>query len=248
MLPETVKLEKINRLVLKYFIDCFNQSKRVQQYTYNRISPSTVRKFLIGYAPRNGFIEFLNEHKVQEEAVRDLGLVTLDYDDNAYPRHSNRLMIPIIHARRVIGFGGRTLGNEDPKYLNSKTSLLYNKKEVLYGLWLTRRSIVKKGYAILVEGYFDVLTPYDKGLTNVIATCGTTLTPEQARLLHRYTQKVYVMYDGDPPGIKAAKRAREILSKERVFAGIIKLPKEYDPASFIEKYGIKGLKELQIKK
>jgi DNA primase len=248
MIPVTIKLEKINRLALRYFIDCFNESKRAQQYIYNRISKDTARKFLVGYAPRDGFVEYLNKHKVGKEPVKDLGLITLDYEDNAYPRYTNRVMIPIIHAQRVIGFGGRTLGNDEPKYLNSKASLLYNKKEVLYGLWATRVPIVKRGYAILVEGYFDVLTPYDKGLTNVVATCGTALTKEQAALLHRYTEKVYVMYDGDAPGVKAAKRAREILEKENVFAGIIKLPKEHDPASFIEKYGVKGLKGLKIRK
>ena len=244
MFAKTARLEHVNKLALKYFISCLQKSSRAQQYLYDRISPKTAQRYYVGYAPREGLVALLNEHGVKEKDARDLGLVTTDYDGYSYDRFQNRIMLPIIHAGRLLGFGGRTLGNDDPKYLNSKASLLYNKSDVLYGLFQARMHISKTNFALLVEGYFDVLTPVDCGIKQCVASCGTALTKEQARILKRYTSRVFVMYDGDFAGRKATKRAREILKHENIFAGIVRLPKEHDPASYIKENSKQGLLKL----
>jgi len=244
MFAKTARLEQVNKLALKYFITCLQKSPRAQQYLYDRISPETAQRYYVGYAPREGLVALLNEHGVKEKDALDLGLITTDYDEYCYDRFQNRIILPIIHAGRLLGFGGRALGNEDPKYLNSKASLLYNKSDVLYGLFQARMHISKTNFALLVEGYFDVLTPVDCGIKNCVATCGTALTKEQVRMLKRYTDRIFVLYDGDAAGIKAARRAKKILEKEGAFAGTITLPKQHDPASYIKKYSKKDLTYL----
>jgi len=248
---KTKRLEKLNRLALKYYIKHLHLSKWALEYLYDRISTKVAKKYCIGYAPNGGFVQYLNKHGVSEEDAKDAGLITLDYDGNAYERFSHRIMIPIIHARRVVGFGGRTLGEEtkqNPKYINSKASLLYNKSEVLYGLWRARNSIDRLGYGILVEGYFDVLGLANHKIYNCVGLCGTALTREQARQLKRYTDKIYVMLDGDEAGKVAAKKAKIVLKKERVYAGKMILPNKLDPDEYVTKYGRKALRKVKIVK
>jgi len=238
----TTRLEQINKIALRYFLQCFGKSKQAQNYVFSRVSKETAKRFFIGYAPPYGIVEFLNKHDIHERDARACGIVNFDVDGNAFPRFSNRVMIPIIQAGRLLGFGGRILGDKLPKYLNSKTSILYNKRSILYGLHQTRPYICKRGFCFIVEGYFDVLTPFDRGLRNCVATCGTALTREQVQLLKRYTKRVYLMYDGDAAGIKAIKRSRRLLEWADIYAGKIILPNALDPASYIAKHGITKLK------
>jgi DNA primase len=240
----TDKLEQVNKLALRYYLRCFEKSKRAQEYVYARISKATADRFLVGYAPREGFIEYLNKHDVSFKLAYESGLVAFDEDRHAYPRFSNRVMLPIIYAGCLMGFGGRTLGTSSPKYLNSRASLIYNKSEVLYGLNYTRRAIYRLGFCYVVEGYFDVLVPYDHGLKNCVATCGTSLTKTHASILRHYTDKVFVMYDPDEAGIKAAARAKITLKDIEIYAGTVNLPGKRDPASFIEKYKEAGVRRL----
>ena len=191
----------------------------------------------------------MNKHNVTKTDATDSGLVVFDYDNNAYPRFTHRIMIPIIHAGRLIGFGGRTLGPEtkqNPKYINSKASVLYNKSEVLYGLWRARASIEKLGYAFLVEGYFDVLSLVNHKIYNCVGLCGTAFTKDQAKQLKRYTEKVYIMLDGDNPGKVAAKKAKIILKKNHIYGGRVILPNQLDPDEFIKKYGREALNKVKI--
>jgi DNA primase len=247
----TKRIEHLNQLALKYYLKQLNKSKRAQSYLYDRLSKKTADAYFIGYAPNGGLVQYLNKHDVTERDAKDSGLIILDYDDNAFERFTNRIMFPIIHAGRLVGFGGRTLGEEtkkNPKYLNSKASLLYNKSEVLYGLWRARTAIDRLGYGFLVEGYFDVLGLANHKVQNCVGVCGTALTREQAKQLKRYTDKIYVMLDGDEAGKLAAKKAKIVLKKEKVYAGRMTLPKKLDPDEFVSKYGRKALNKVKIVK
>lgn len=242
----TQTLEKINRLVCKYYIKHLHENKRAMEYIQARIPPSIIKTHYVGYAPASGFINFLNKRGISEKAAKDLGIVNFDVDDNAYPVFSNRIMFPIIHARRILGFGGRIIKNGNPKYLNTKSTVLYNKKSVLYGLWKTRNQIYTKNTAYLVEGYLDVLSLYAHGVQNSVALCGTALTIYQAKLLKRYTDCVYTMLDSDEAGKIAADRAKKILKKVGIYGGRVKLPKRMDPDEFIKKYGKDKLRKIKI--
>ena len=238
-----IQLEKVNNIALAFFLKSFEQYKNVQKYVYSRISCETAKKFYVGYAPADGLVEWLNVHKIDADCAKAAGLVQFDLENYAYPRFSRRIVIPIIYAGHLVGFGARALGDNQPKYLNSPSSDLYNKSDVLYGLHQNARNICKLGHCFLVEGYFDVMVPYDYSLKNCVATCGTALTPAQAERMRRFTDKVYVMYDGDEAGQAATKRARKLLKKYKLYGGRIALPHGLDPASYVTKYGLKNLRK-----
>jgi DNA primase len=145
---------------------------------------------------------------------------------------------------RAVAFGGRTLSADgEPKYLNSPETAAYTKGRHLYGLHLTREEIRRRKFAILVEGYLDLIIPYQAGVRNVVASLGTALTAEQARLLGRFARKVVVNYDGDRAGVKAAKRAIETLLAEDFEAKVLVLPDGADPDEFIRKEGVEAYHE-----
>jgi len=150
------------------------------------------------------------------------------------------LMFPVIDAQgRPIAFGGRTLEPEgEPKYLNSPETSAYTKGRHLFGLNLTRDEIRRAGFAILVEGYLDLIVPYQFGVRNVVASLGTALTPEQVKLVARFARKVVVNYDGDRAGVQAAKRAIETILADDIEVKVLVLPDNADPDDFIRKYGV----------
>jgi DNA primase len=148
-------------------------------------------------------------------------------------------MFPVLDVQgRPIAFGGRTLKGEDAKYINSPETTAYVKGRNLFGLNLTRDEIRRQGFAILVEGFLDLIVPYQHGLRNVVASLGTALTPEQAKLLSRFARKVVVNYDGDRPGIQAAKKSIEILLAEDLDVKVLVLPDNADPDEYIRKFGV----------
>jgi len=248
---KTRRLEKLNKLALRFYLEQLQKSKRAQEYLYSRVDKKIAEKFFVGYASPNGFIEYLNGFNISKTDAHDSGLVLFDYDGNAWPRFSNRIMFPIIHAGTLVGFGGRTLGEttkQNPKYINSKASLLYNKGEVLYGLWKARKSIELLGYVFLVEGYFDVLGLTNNKVYNCVGLCGTALTKGHAAQLKRYTKNVYVMLDSDSAGRLAAQKAKKILKRAHIYRGRILLPDKFDPDDYVKKYGRKALNKLKILK
>src|SRR5437660_623445 len=151
-----------------------------------------------------------------------------------------RLMFPVIDGQgRPVAFGGRVLDPEgEPKYLNSPETAAYTKGRHLYGLNLTRDEVRRQGFAILVEGYLDLIVPYQIGVRNVVASLGTALTPEQVKLIGRFARKVVVNYDGDRAGVQAAKRAIETLLTEDLEVKVLALPDNADPDAFIRKRGV----------
>jgi DNA primase len=250
MLQEMIhKIEKFieaNQAALEFFLACQKRSEKAQKYLGNRLSTETIKKYKLGYAPETGLINWLKHKKIGLFYTDRLGLTGASESGSPYQTFKTRIMVPIFHAGIVVGFGGRTLDPSKPKYINSRTSVLYHKNEVVYNLHLARRHIDRLGFAFLVEGYFDVLGLVDHGVLNAVATCGTAFSYQQAWLLKRYTNRVYTFFDGDEAGIIAAKKAKTVLKQTEMYKGRIVLPKGYDPDSFVKENGAKALKKLKV--
>jgi len=242
------RIDAVNQCALRYFRKKLRSSSRAQDYLYSRIRPETARKFGVGYAPKSGLISYLNKQDLDDRDVILSGLVHMDQDQTGSEVFSNRVMFPIVHAGKLLGFGGRTLSTKRgvSKYINTRKTPVYSKRDILYGLHNARRGIDRLGYAVLVEGYFDVIVPWEAGVINIVAPCGTAFTPQQVQLLARYTEDVYTFFDGDAAGRKSATQAAVILDEADMYAGNIRLPAGLDPAEFIAKYGRKGLKALRV--
>jgi DNA primase len=246
MIHKIEKFIEANNAALSFFVACRKRSEDAKKYLSNRLSEETIIKYRLGYAPETGLVKWLQDKNIPSFYSDQIGLTGRGDTGAPYQVFRSRVMIPIIHAGLVVGFGGRTLGPSGAKYINSKTSILYRKKEVLYNLHFARRHIDKQGFALLVEGYFDVLGLVDHGVQNVVATCGTAFSYAQANLLRRYTNKVYVLFDGDEAGKRAASKAKPILKNFGLYNGRILLPKGYDPDTFVAKYGKKELNKLKV--
>ena len=215
----------------------------VRQYLKQRgLTEETTEAFQLGFAPDSW--EALSTHLLQKGATQEQleksGLVVKRDDGGSYDRFRGRLIFPVLDAQgKPIAFGGRTLDPEgDPKYLNSPETPAYTKGRHLYGLHLTRDEIRRQGFAILVEGYLDLIIPYQFGVRNLVASLGTALTPEQVKLVGRFARKVLVNYDGDRAGVQAAKRAIETILAEDIEVKVLVLPDNADPDDFIRKNGV----------
>src|SRR5689334_13049360 len=206
------------------------------------LTDETRETFKLGYAPDSwdALSSYLRQKGATQQQIDRSGLVAKkDGSDHTYDRFRGRLMFPVFdHQGRPIAFGGRTLKNEDAKYVNSPETTAYVKGRNLFGLNLTRDEIRRQGFAILVEGFLDLIVPYQFGVKNVVASLGTALTAEQAKLLSRFARKVVVNYDGDRAGIQAAKKSIEILLAEDIEVKVLVLPDNADPDEFIRKFGV----------
>ncbi len=228
-------LIKVNNKAFKYYRDCLSRNTKAKDYLYQRVSKETADIFGIGYAPPTPtLIDLLSD---QLESAVNVGLLFSDDYEYVFQRFRNRIMFPIIHAGKVVGFGGRTIGNDKKKYINSPATSLYNKSEILFGLHTTRKNIEQEGYAILVEGYFDVVGLYDCDVKNVCALCGTAFTINHVFSLKRYCDQVYLMLDPDDAGKKAAKKAKKLLKSINFKYKEIGLPGKRDPDEFVKKFG-----------
>lgn len=214
--------------------------------TKRRLTPKTITSFGLGLAPDQW--EYLLSHAERSGITLDrlvsTGLVYHNQKKNShYDYFRNRIMFPIFSiGGQVIGFGGRTLSSDKnaPKYLNSPESPVFDKSKVLYGLHAAKETIRKQGLAILVEGYMDVLALHQAGLDNTVASCGTSLTREQAKILRRYTEDVLFVYDGDDAGLKSMLSGIDILVASGLTPWIASLPESEDPDSLIRKNGKEG--------
>lgn len=231
----------INREAAKFFFKAFRE-KANPGYTYmiNRgISHETLNKFGIGYADESwdSLYKHLTGMGFDKEKLLELGLIS-ESKGKYYDKFRNRVMFPIMNTNgKVIGFGGRIIGDGNPKYLNSQESRVFLKKNNLYGLNITRQDIGKENQAILVEGYMDVISLYQSGIRNVSASLGTALTENQAKLLKRYTQNIVLSYDADQAGINAALRGIDILHKENCKVKVLHVTDGKDPDEFVKKNG-----------
>ena len=239
---------QINRLALGYFRERLlhpRDGRAAREYLLGRgVEPPLWEEYSLGFAPPGweGLCRFLRGKGVDLKEAEEVGLV-IQGERGPYDRFRNRIIFPIFDQRgRVLGFGGRVLGEGEPKYLNSPDTPIYRKGEGLYGIKVARDYIIGDGRAILVEGYFDVLALAQRGVKNVVAPLGTALTPEQVRIIKPLAERVLLLFDGDVAGRKAALRAVEVLVAEGVEGEVALLPPGEDPDSYFR--GRDGAEEL----
>jgi DNA primase len=210
------------------------------------LSPETVERFGLGFAPEgyNNLTGYAKGKGLSEALLESSGLVKRG-DHGVYDTFRNRVTFPIKDASgNVVAFGGRALDDNPAKYINSPESPVYKKSRVLYGLYEARDTLRKENRAFLVEGYFDVLRCFDAGIENVVATCGTAVTPEQGRLIKRYVPECIVVFDGDAAGTKAALRAIGILTSAGLTVRAMALPDGNDPDDYIKAHGADAFREM----
>ncbi len=235
------KYYEVNREAARFFYRALTEQKNAG-YAYMKkrgIDDAILKKFGIGFADEkwDSLYRFFKEKGISEKILLELGLIS-EKNGKYYDKFRDRVMFPIINTSgKVIGFGGRTIGQAEPKYLNSPENKVFQKKNNLYALNMTKQDIGKEGYAILVEGYMDVIALYQHGVRNVGASLGTALTDNQARLLNRYTKNVILSYDADNAGRNAAMRGIEVLSKQDCKVKVLHVTDGKDPDEFIKKNG-----------
>jgi DNA primase len=216
-----------------------------REYLSNRgVTGESIKTFGLGYAldDWNDLSEKLRQQGYSMESLKTAGLVKqAENKERYYDLFRHRIIFPIHQApREVVGFGGRTLSDASPKYLNTAETELFSKRRNLYGLVQARDSIRENNSAFLVEGYMDCIKLHQAGIKNVVASLGTALTEEQARLLRRYAEKAIVLYDGDEAGQRESLRAIEVLRKAELKIQVVSLPPGKDPDEFIDSYGKEG--------
>lgn len=234
-------LLEINKIAAQYFYVQLKSELGKIGYTYlkNReLSDETIKAFGLGYSNKysNDLFKYLQGKGYSEDLIRQAGLINTDERNGVYDKFWNRVMFPIMDVNnRVIGFGGRVMGDGKPKYLNSPETAIFDKSRNLYGLNRARTS--RKPYFLVCEGYMDVISLHQAGFTNAIASLGTALTTGHASLIKRYVQEVYLTYDSDEAGTKAALRAVPILKGAGISAKVIRMDPYKDPDEFIKNLG-----------
>lgn len=234
------RLLEINKEAARYFYSLLKSPRGQRAYEYFRkreLSEDTIKKFGLGYSDQysNDLYQYLRKKGYEDDILKDSGLVTLD-ERGGHDKFWNRAMFPIMDVRnRVIGFGGRVIGEGEPKYLNSPETKIFDKSRNLYGLNIARST--RKSQFLLCEGYMDVIALHQAGFDNAVASLGTALTSGHASLLKRYTREVYLTYDSDGAGVKAALRAIPILKEVGITTKIINMQPYKDPDEFIKALG-----------
>ncbi len=243
---------ELNRFALEFWENHLQDNnahaRSAREYLEKReISDEIVKKFHIGFAPDSwdALLSLLKEKGADEKLIEESGLVSKNEEKNrVYDRFRGRIMFPVLNVDgNPVAFGARILATGEPKYLNSPETPAYIKGEHLYGLFQSKEDIRRKKYSILVEGYLDLIALYQFGVTNCVASLGTAFTEMQAKLLGRFAKKVVVNYDGDKAGVKAARRAIEILLAEDFEIKILVLPEGKDPDDFIRASGFAAYKK-----
>ena len=232
---------EINKLAAKYFYAQLKTESGKTAYDYLKkrgLSEETIVAFGLGYANKysDDLYRYLKTKGYSDELLIKAGIVNVDERKGAYDKFWNRVMFPIMDVNnRVIGFGGRVMGDAKPKYLNSPETVVFDKSRNLYGLNRARTS--RKPYFLICEGYMDVIALHQAGFTNAVASLGTALTAGHASLLKRYVNEVYLTYDSDEAGTKAALRAIPILKDAGITAKVIRMDPYKDPDEFIKNLG-----------
>ena len=252
--PEAKRQADFNSMLLKiqkeaatYYFYQLKQESGKQAYGYLRgrgLLDETIRRFGLGYSSKfsNDLYQFLKGKGYSDEALKESGLVTMDEKRGVYDKFWNRVMFPIMDANhRVIGFGGRVMGDGKPKYLNSPETRIFDKSRNLYGLNLARSS--RKPHIIICEGYMDVIALHQAGFSQAVASLGTALTSQQCLLLKRYTSQVLITYDSDEAGTKAALRAIPLLKEAGLTARVVNMKPYKDPDEFIRNLGAEAFQE-----
>ncbi len=240
------ELYRINEFALKFFcaqLKNGSEGAAALEYLNSRgVSTESIEKFSIGYAPSGG--EALSARLEKEfkdlPTIEASGLIIRRDDGSGFfDRFRRRIIFPIFRENgSVVAFGGRILGDGQPKYLNSPETMIYSKSRTLYGLNFAKEGIKRLGYSILVEGYLDAIALSQAGITDVIASCGTSLTDGQIRLLARYSQNMVVNFDPDSAGVAAVERSLNLLLEDGFQIRVLTLPQGNDPDLFIRHFGV----------
>ena len=235
------RLLQVNKEAATYFFHQLRSENGRAGWQYlkkRELSDETIRKFGLGFAnmTSNDLVKFLKSKGYEDEVIRDAGLATFDEKFGFHDKFWNRVMFPIQDINhRVIGFGGRVMGDGKPKYLNSPETPVFDKSRNLYGLNIARTA--RKNQIILCEGYMDVITMHQAGFSQAVASLGTAFTEGQASLLKRYTDEVILSYDSDGAGVTAALRAISILKEAGMTGRVLNLEPYKDPDEFIKNCG-----------
>ena len=240
-------LLEINKKAAQYFYYQLRKEngKAAHDYLTGRgLSEETIKKFGLGYSDKysDDLYKYLKAQNYSDDLLRESGLFNMDERQGMYDKFWNRVIFPIMDVNnRVIGFGGRVMGDGKPKYLNSPETQIFDKSRNLYGLNIARTT--RKNYLILCEGYMDVISMHQAGFTNAVASLGTALTSGHASLVKRYTQEVLLLYDSDEAGVRAALRAIPILREAGVNSRVVNLRPHKDPDEFIKTEGAEAFEE-----
>ena len=246
------QIHKVNEFATGFFIKTLQSQagEGAREYLRKRgIGESAVRTFRLGFAPEgwSHLLEFLETKGVSPKLAEQAGLLVerTGKSQGHYDRFRGRVMIPIEDVDgHVIAFGGRVMGTGEPKYMNSPESAVYTKGNTLYGLARTGGAIREKGFALLVEGYFDLITLWNAGIHNVVAVLGTALTRAQVDLIRRYTTRVAAVFDPDEAGRKALARSLELFLAGNIHARAVILPGGHDPDEFVRIHGREKMEEV----
>jgi len=238
---------ELNKQAAKYYyyqLRTENGRQAMDYLTGRELSDETIKKFGLGFANKysDDLYKYLKKQDVSDELLKESGLVNVDEKHGMYDKFWNRVIFPIMDVNgRVIGFGGRVMGDGKPKYLNSPETKVFDKSRNLYGLNIARTS--RKKCLLVCEGYMDVISLHQAGFNNAVASLGTALTTQHASLLKRYTEEVILTYDSDEAGVKAALRAIPILKAAGLSARVLQMQPYKDPDEFIKTLGADAFEE-----
>lgn len=238
---------EVNKEAGKYYYSLLRSPRGQHALAYfqkRKLSDETMRKFGLGYSDKysDDLYRYLKQKGYEDDIIKEAGLISIDEVRGPHDKFWNRAMFPImdIHSK-IIGFGGRVMGEGEPKYLNSPETIVFDKSRNLYGLHLARNS--KRDYLLLCEGYMDVIALHQAGFDNAVASLGTAFTPGHANLMKRYVKEVYLTFDSDGAGSKAALRAIPILKEAGLTAKVINMKPHKDPDEFIKAEGAQAYQE-----
>lgn len=243
---------EINQSAHLFFQNCLKgrDGEMARKYIEGRgINSFWMETLGLGYSPNqwDSLVKYLKNKGYNENLISLSGL-GIKTERGLIDRFRGRIMFPIRNiSGRIIGFGGRTIFDENPKYLNSPETPIYRKRMELFGLDMAKEEIKEKGYAILVEGYMDQISLFINGFKNTVASLGTSLTEEQVSLLRKFTDKIYLFYDPDNAGISSATRAIPIILSQDISLRIVSIPQGLDPDSYVRKNGKNGVEEALSK-
>lgn len=248
------QMYNINKEAGRFFYNNIEKSPIAIKYINRRnLNPKTIAKFGIGFSPNdNSLYKYLLNLGFKEEDIIATGLAGKTENGILYDKFKDRLMFPIFDIRdRVIAFGGRSLENDEimkerhiPKYINSPENLIYSKGKHLYGLNIVKKNNEKMKRILVVEGYMDVISPYQYGITNIVASLGTALTSSQGILLRRYAEEIVFSYDSDVAGQSAIMRGLEIMQSLGITAKVLQMEGAKDPDEYVIKYGPERFEKL----
>lgn len=243
----------INQYALQYFIDTLHGSDEgksigLSYFRHRGLRDETIRKFCLGYSleRRDSFAKTAVAAGYNPELIAKTGVCYSTDDGRLQDRFWGRVIFPVhTISGKVVAFGGRILQNnaKAAKYVNSPESEIYHKSDHLYGLYFAKQAIMQKDRCILVEGYLDVISMYQAGIQNVVASSGTSLTTGQIRLIHRFTRNITLLYDGDKAGIKASIRGIDMLLEEDMNINVVLLPEGEDPDSYSQSHSTEEVEE-----